>query len=122
MWMFFFGRDDLKHASNKAMDLVSRGGFHSSYGSPNSSGLNLLTLKDSSNEDNPYYQTQTRELLDKQYQFVMNTLSENKALLIRIKNSLLENQFLTQQDFKDLGLIPAQKWVHSDSLDVVLAA
>ena len=118
----FFGRDDLKHASNKAMDLVSRGGFHSSYGSPNNSGLNLLTLKDSSNEDNPYYQTQARELLDKQYQYVMNTLSENKALLIQIKNSLLENQFLTQQDFKDLGLIPAQKWVHSGSLDAVLAA
>ena len=52
----------------------------------------------------------------------MTALSENKALLIRIRNSLLENKLLTQQDFIDLGLIPTQKWTHSDSRDDVLAA
>ena len=118
----FSAREDLKDASHLAMDLVSRSGFHSSYGNPSNSGLNLLILKDSSNGDNPYYHTQAREILDKQYQYVMTALSENKALLIRIRNSLLENKFLTQQDFIDLGLIPTQKWTHSDSRDDVLAA
>jgi hypothetical protein len=100
----FSAVEDLQEASREALHLMSKGGFHASYGSEQENltdGL-FIELSNRSSENFDYYQTNARKLLQIQYRIVKEILYKNKHLLVMLKSKLLESKFLIQAEIKEI--------------------
>lgn len=100
----FSAVNDLQEASREALHLMSKGGFHASYGSKQENltdGL-FIALNNRSSENSDYYQTNARKLLQMEYRIIKEILHKNKDLLMILKSKLLESKFLTQAEINEI--------------------
>lgn len=96
-------KDDLKRASWIAFDLVTKGGFDHNYEGGKFSGANLYIPDQDASKTNDYYLSQARLLLEKQYKAVSILFKAHRDKLDLIVDELLSKEFLTHQDFKNMG-------------------
>lgn len=104
----FFARDDLRFATKIAYDLVAKAGFSHDYGSSHFDGMSLLVSDDESNSVDSYYRDQARSLLAYQYLKVRSCLMENRVVLDKIIDALLNKKFLMQKDIKEIINTPKE--------------
>jgi len=94
---------DLKEATWKVFNLMTKNGFSSNYGINEYDGDSLLVVAngcfESHSED---YRIEAKKFIQMQYRAVKLILSKNKKLLLAIKDGLLEKRLLLKSDLDGL--------------------
>jgi Peptidase family M41 len=94
---------DLKEASWKALNLMARNGFSSTYGVESDKGSNLLVMVPRGVEiDSKRFHEEARRFIQTQYLAVKLTLNQNMPLLKSIQEGLIANKLLLKGDLSDL--------------------
>ena len=94
---------DLKEASWKALNLMARNGFSSTYGVESNKGSNLLVMVPRGVEiDSKRFHEEARRFIQTQYLAVKLTLNQNMPLLKSIQEGLIANKLLLKGDLSDL--------------------
>ena len=94
---------DLKEASWKALNLMARNGFSSTYGVESNKGSNLLVMVPRGVEmDSKHFHEEARRFIQLQYLAVKLTLNQNMPLLKSIQEGLITNKLLLKGDLSDL--------------------
>jgi hypothetical protein len=96
--------DDLREATWKAVNLMSRNGFSPNYGAGSNQGDNMLVVyKNYVSADSDHFHDQARAFIKEQYQIVKKTLQNNVLLLRSIQEALLRDRLLLREDLVKLA-------------------
>jgi len=100
----FSANQDLEDASWIAMNMMSKGGFSSGYGTnKQKKELSLLVAIDKRiPEDSIFFQDQARKFLVSQFKVIKKLLFDNQTFLLTIQAKLVDKKILFQEDLLDI--------------------
>ena len=100
----FSANQDLEDASWIAMNMMSKGGFSSGYGTnKQKKELSLLVAIDKRiPEDSIFFQDHARKFLVSQFKVIKKLLFDNQTFLLKIQAKLVDKKILFQEDLLDI--------------------